>query len=437
MPIYGLLKGDKEEMNNMKMLLLISAVFILTMCIPPESRTGSDPIKNKARLDSLRQLKCPRLMSSAAEYYRNRDWEQTVQIYSEITSLDCDEWDSNYAPPQEIYLYYAIAYEQMSKFDSSEYVLLDGLQKLPNSIELRKRLAYSYKRQGKLEKEIIEYERLADLTPDDISVLNDLSKLLKDQNRYEDQILILENILRIDQNNEIAQGELAMAYENSGKDPLDVYRRRYEDNRDNVSYGLDYSDRLIKSDRIEDAIVVLREVINIDPTSKLSFRKLADVYKKNDMLDDAVLAYTSLFKIDPRDERVSIEISNTYIDLKDFESAIKWADKSIDVNSNNGATYAQKAKVYFYGWDTFRNQPFSVDDRILAKLSYNYFLEAEKRGYKGFNKKDWFEENAKDVLYGKAQWFMAEDKVKRTKKILPKSNDYNWVLEPLSPEANW
>ena len=127
------------------------------MCVPPEGGADGDPVKNKARLDSLRRLKCPRLMSSAAEYYRNRDWEQTVNIYAEITSLDCDEWDSNYAPPQEIYLYYAIAYEQMSKFDSSEYILLDGLQKLPNNIELRKRLAYSYKRQGKLEKEIIEY----------------------------------------------------------------------------------------------------------------------------------------------------------------------------------------------------------------------------------------------------------------------------------------
>ena len=108
-----------------------------------------------------------------------------------------------------------------------------------------------------------------------------------------------------------------------------------------------------------------------------------------------------------------------------------------DVNSDNGSTYAQKAKVYFYGWDNFRSQPFSIDDRIVAKLSYQYFIKAEKKGYKGFNKKDWFEENAKDVLYGKAQWFMAEDKIKRTKKILPKSNDYNWVLEPLSPEADW
>ena len=55
-----------------------------------------------------------------------------------------------YAPPQEIYQYYAIAFEQMGKFDSAEFVLLDGLQKIPENIELRKRLAYSYKKQGKV-----------------------------------------------------------------------------------------------------------------------------------------------------------------------------------------------------------------------------------------------------------------------------------------------
>ena len=116
-------------------------------------------------------------MSSAAEYYRNRDWKQTVKIYDEITTLDCDEWNPNFAPPQEIYQYYAIAYEQMGKFDSSEFVLLDGLQKLPNNVELRKRLAYSYKRQGKNDQEIIEYERLVEMAPEDLTVMNELSKL--------------------------------------------------------------------------------------------------------------------------------------------------------------------------------------------------------------------------------------------------------------------
>ena len=124
------------------------------MCIPPADSV-KDPAVSKKRLDSLRNLRCPRLMSSAAEYYRNRDWKQTVKTYKEITTLDCDEWNPVYAPPQEIYQYYAIAYEQMGKFDSAEFVLLDGLQKIPENIELRKRLAYSYKKQGKFSNQII------------------------------------------------------------------------------------------------------------------------------------------------------------------------------------------------------------------------------------------------------------------------------------------
>jgi len=377
-------------------------------------------------------------MSSAAEYYRNRDWKQTVKIYSEITSLDCDEWNPTFAPPQEIYQYYAIAYEQMGKFDSSEFVLLDGLQKLPDNIELRKRLAYSYKRQGKLNKEIIEYERLADLSPEDINILNSLSKLYKDHNRYEDQILILEIILKLDGNNEIAQSELALAFENSGRDPLDVYRKRYEDNLDNLSYGLDYSERLMQADFHQDAVIILKSVIKKDPTSKIAYRKLAESCIKIDDLEEAAIAYNALFKIDPRDERISIELSNIFIEIADYDKALKWADKSIDINSENGDSYAQKAKVYYYGWDNFRKNPFSTDDRIVAKLAYNYFIIAENKGYRGiFNKKAWLDENSKDVMYGKAQWFMAEDKVKRTRKIKPVSADYLWITEALIPEESW
>ena len=413
-------------------------MLILFMCVPPERETGSNLAKEKARLDSLRNKRCPRLMSSAAEYYRNRDWKQTVKIYSEITSLDCDEWNPTLAPPQEIYQYYAIAYEQMSKYDSSEFVLLDGLQKLPDNIELRKRLAYSYKRQGKINKEIIEYERLADLSPEDLNILNSLSKLYKDHNRYEDQILILEIILKLDGNNEIAQSELALAFENSGRDPLDVYRKRYEDNLDNLSYGLDYSDRLMQADFHQDAVIILKSVIKKDPTSKIAYRKLAESCIKIDDLEEAAIAYNALFKIDPRDERISIELSNIFIEIADYDKALKWADKSIDINSENGDSYAQKAKVYYYGWDNFRKNPFSTDDRIVAKLAYNYFIIAENKGYRGiFNKKAWLDENSKDVMYGKAQWFMAEDKVKRTRKIKPVSADYLWITEALIPEESW
>ena len=423
-------------MGKFKLAYIALGMFVLVVCVPPDNSSGSR-VKNKKKLDSLRQVRCPRLMSSAAEYYRNRDWKKTVNIYEEITSLDCDEWNPVYAPPQEIYQYYAIAYEQMGKFDSSEFILLDGLQKLPDNIELRKRLAYSYKKQGKSDKHIIEYERLVDMAPEDISIMNELSKLYKENERFDDQIYILEKILKVDQSNEIAQSELAMAFESSGKDPLDVYRKRYEDNPDNLSYGLDYADRLSQADRPEDAIPVLKGVIRLDPSSKLAYRKLAEASKAIDDLNQAATAYEELFKIDPRDNRIAIDISEVYLDNNDYRQALRWADKATSLDKNSGDGFGQKGKVYYYGWDNFRQNPFTIDDRIVAKLAYDYFIKAEQKGYQGFSKTSWMKENAKDILYGKAQWFMAEDRVKSKRSISTSTSDYEWVTENLKAEASW
>lgn len=423
-------------MFKTKIISIAVGMFFIIVCVPPE-KGGSNLSQDRAKLDSLRKVRCPRLMSSAAEYYRNRDWKQTVKIYKEITTLDCDEWNPVYAPPQEIYQYYAIAYEQMGKFDSSEFVLLDGLQKLPNNVALRKRLAYSYKKQGELDQEIIEYERLVDMVPDDISVMNDLSKLYKENERFDDQIFILEKILKLDESNEIAQSELAMAFESSGRDPLDIYRKRYENNPDNLSYGLDYSDRLNQVDRFEDAIPILKNVIRQDPSSKLAYRKLAETSKAIDDLDGAANAYEELFKIDPRDSRIAIDISDVHLENNDYRQALRWADKAASLDNISGDGFGQKGKVYYYGWDAFRQNPFTTDDRIVAKLAFDYFIKAEKKGFRGFSKSTWMEENSKDLLYGKAQWFMAEDKVKRNRSISTSSSEYNWVTESLKAEDGW
>ena len=52
-------------------------LFVFSMCVPPKDGSDMDFAKEKARLDSLRDVRCPRLMSSAAEYYRNRDWKKS------------------------------------------------------------------------------------------------------------------------------------------------------------------------------------------------------------------------------------------------------------------------------------------------------------------------------------------------------------------------
>lgn len=249
--------------------------------------------------------------------------------------------------------------------------------------------------------------------------------------------IFLKKILKVDGSNEIAQSELAMAFESSGKDPLDVYRKRYEDNPENLSYGLDYADRLTQVDRSADATLVLDGVIRQDPTSKLAYRKLAEAHKETNNLKKAANAYEELFQIDPRDGRIAVDISDIYIDVGNYSKALRWAEKAMSLSNGNGSGLGQKAKVYFYGWDTFRQNPFSINDRIVAKLAYDYFVKAEDKGFLGFTKRGWLEENSKDILYGKAQWFMADDRVKRTRSISPTSSNYDWVTEHLKAEPNW
>jgi len=275
------------------------------------------------------------------------------------------------------------------------------------------------------------------MVPADITAMNELSKLYKENERYDDQIFILEKILDLDEANEIAQSELAMAFESSGRDPLDVYRKRYEDNLGNLSYGLDYAERLTQADKYEDAIPILNNLIRQDPSSKLAYRKLAEANKAVDDLSAAAEAYEELFKIDPRDGRIAIQISDIYLENDDYRQAIKWADKAVSLENKTGEGLGQKGKVYYYGWDNFRQNPFTNDDRLIAKLAYDYFIKAEKKGYRGFSKSTWLKENEKDILYGKAQWFMAEDKVKRNRSISATTSDYDWVTESLKAEDGW
>ena len=82
-----------------------------------------------------------------------------------------------------------------------------------------------------------------------------------------------------------------------------------------------------------------------------------------------------------------LEISEVFLLDNQFGKALRWADKAISVNNKLGDTFAQKAKVFYYGWDYFNQNPFTIDDRIVAKLSYDNYVIAEKKGIFGSSKK--------------------------------------------------
>jgi|TARA_B100000959_G_scaffold48967_1_gene50447 tetratricopeptide (TPR) repeat protein len=411
-------------------------MFFITMCVPPSSGPEDNTALEQAKLDSLRRLKCPRFMSSAAEYYRNRNWRETVEMYSQITELGCDEYDPVLAPPEEIYQYYAIGHEYLGEFSESEKVILKGLQKLPKNVSLRKRLAYSYKKQNKLDMYINEMERLMDLTENDTGLMTELSDAYEDLERYDDQIYILKKLLKKDPNNEIAQGDLALALEKSGEDPLEYIKERFENNPDNVSYGLDYADRLIKNNRNVEAINIYKKVIRADGSNKIAYRKIGEVYFEIDDLESSSKAYEELYMLDPRDIKTAIKISDIYIELNQYNEAIKWAKKADKVSRSSGEAISQIGKVYYKGFQSCRSEIISLDDRIVASLAYEEFDKAEKKGFRrNSGSMQWLKEN--EVLFGKANWFMLDPQSKSIGFIKPSSSCYNWVYDKLMKQPGW
>ena len=140
--------------------------------------------------------------------------------------------------------------------------------------------------------------------------------------------------------------------------------------------------------------------------------------------------------LDPRDVKTAIKISDIYIELNQYNEAIKWAKKADKVSRSSGEAISQIGKVFYKGFQSCRNEIISLDDRIVASLAFEKFVNAEKKGFrKNSGSMQWLKEN--EVLFGKANWFMLDPQSKSRGFIKPSSSCYNWVYDKLIKQPGW
>lgn len=380
--------------------------------------------------------RCPELSSSSAEYYRSSNWELSAQSYSQLMELKCDQWNSDWVNVDDVYLYWSIALQNLGKFEDSEKVLTKGLNELPENTTLMTRLAYAYKKQGKIDEMIIEYERLMDSGSDDIDSLRDLASAYGKQGRVDEQISVLKKILNIDPNNSSVQSELARVYEDSGEDPLEIFKARFEDNPENASYAVEYSEKLISNGDTDDAIDVLENTLSYNRDNSMVYMSLSKAYNENADFEEAIEILEELFKLDKNNFRVALLISINSIEIDDFESAYEWGQKSMKISRNNAESLAHMGNLYYKSMQTCRGDNFSRSDKIVASLAHEYFVKAENKGNsKYFKQKNWLEEN--EVLFSYADWFMTDKDIQASGKVFPSGKCYDWVSESLAKQSDW
>ena len=380
--------------------------------------------------------RCPELSSSSAEYYRSSNWELSAQSYSQLMELKCDQWNSDWVNVDDVYLYWSIALQNLGKFEESEDVLTKGLDELPENTTLMTRLAYAYKKQGKIDEMIIEYERLMDSGSDDTDSLRDLANAYGKQGRVDEQISVLKKILNIDPNNSSVQSELARVYEDSGEDPLEIFKARFEDNPENASYAVEYAEKLISNGDTDDAIDVLENTLSYNRDNSMVYMSLSKAYNENADFEEAIEILEELFNLDKNNFRVALLISINSIEIDDFESAYEWGQKSMKISRNNAESLAHMGNLYYKSMQTCRGDNFSRSDKIIASLAHEYFVKAENKGNsKYFKQKNWLEEN--EVLFSYADWFMTDKDIQASGKVSPSGKCYDWVSESLVKKSDW
>lgn len=146
--------------------------------------------------------------SYLAKLYRELNYyDQAMEAYEKALSLS---WSPMLAYEA------ADLYEYRQKYDEAVAIYKRLLEEDEGNTKIRGRLARLYIVQGKIEAALAELDELKDYTSDPAVVDLAIGRVLLDEKRYAEAIALFEQMLRQDENKDVARSMLALTYYESG-----------------------------------------------------------------------------------------------------------------------------------------------------------------------------------------------------------------------------
>ncbi len=416
------------------LFILILSLFVMQLCVPPAAQEGSEEqVTAEAEEEPINRELCDRYLSFAYSYYLNQNWKGAIKNYKKMVENGCEE---EYA--EDIFTYYGRAYQQLASdnpayYDSALYVYLKGEEYMPNEKYLLKNIAYIYHKQGNINMEIRQYEKLAEQNPEEIAHYSKLVKLYFDAERYEDVLWAVNKILELNPGDDQAVNDRLTAYKKLGKDPIEVQRDAWESNRC-VQNGLDYARALRERGNYEKAIEVYKAVSQMDLKNFEAWNQLGGLYYTTGKKEEGLAAYIHIIKnISPQDISIIENIVKGYLDLSEFEKAYEWAEKAVKKDSDSGLAYKLVGEVYYKTAEfCSSSRKVNFEDKLVYQLAYDHYIKAYKRGQRDVKSRiDYLKEY---LIPNKEDWFMNRYDASgdRRTDYTPKGKCYSWVTE--SPE---
>lgn len=413
--------------NKLKLWSIVLLIIFAVGCAPSGNNNSIDSSQKGLSSEELkdRNDECKLYNSFAAGNMNNRDYLGAVENYNYMVDIGCSNCEclgTSGEDAEYIYAYYGRAYIELNKLDSASYVFKQGLKYLDNDETLLDNAQWAAGKQGKLEEQIYYLDRWLAIDETNLIVLNKFSEVYKNSDMFEEQIQILDMILKFSPGDKSANAEKKAAFLALGKDELDVDKERWNSDQSNTQYGKDYVRGLLDRDRNEEVVSVCNSLLVYDKYDPEILKYLGDAHLNLYNEDQAIEAYQSIAKIDKSDYLNAIELSKLYINKEEFEVALDWAEKAVQFSGKKGISLNQRAEVYFSLAENCSSESLTFWDKLVFEIAWQDYSEAAKSGYaRAKVRADFLFENN---ITKSSDWFMSSE---TDDELIPKGDCYSWI----------
>ena len=369
-------------------------------------------------------ISCDVLSSWVYQAFIEGDYQGTVDEAKNAISCNCAVTHAD-----GIYSYLARGYIELGNNDKAIKSIEKGLSYNSENIELIELAIWNAQQLNNAADEISYLELLLTIKRES-TVFEKLAEAYRKEKNYNDQIRVIKELLKIDPNNNIANAELKLAFQKTGRDEFEIDKERCEKNPDNFNFCFEYAENLMNSRRYEESLGVLFNMEKRYPKNEKILNNIAEISLNNYDEDTALDTYKKLIKINDSESSYFIEISKIYQDKEKYKDAHKWASKALKINSSDVSAIFNFAELLKNSVESCSQESLSLEDKVVYEISYRYYMKSYKKGHKESKSMiNWFKDNKESVLPTLEDWFLIDTDLDRLKpiEINPKNICYDWV----------
>ena len=381
---------------------------------------------------------CEMFLSFASTNWHQNDYRGCIDQYKTALYCNCREYTDE---SLEIYKYLGRAFLEIGILDSAHWAFEKGLRINPDDESLLEVAAWNAGKLKKIEDQMFYLDRLLEINPKNTKALERMSNTYKTNEMYREQIYILDLWLKIDPSDKKALSDKKSAFNKLGIDETSIDKERWEKERSNLQYGLDYATSLIDNDENELAIEICEELMVYDSKNNRLLKVIANAHL-NLFEDSMALEYLEkLAEMNQTNFNLKLEVSEVAVNAEEFKKAYQWINQVISSNKMLGKAYYQRAEVLVGLVETYQSDEIDFCDKLIYDLAYNDYNLSYNNGY--LNAK-----NKLNQLYDyeyiskKGDWFINADGIKKISpssekcRDLKKSDCYEWINRTIESKDN-